>query len=120
MLAAGALDAHYQPVYMKKNRPAYELVVLCREQDRQKLEKIIFEETTTIGVRYSVMQRDILVRRCDSVATEYGNIQVKVCTAEAGERYYVEYDSAVQAAKKYNIPLQNVYFAVKIAQKNIK
>lgn len=105
---------------MKKNRPAYELVVLCRKQDKDTMEQIIFSETTTIGLRYSIMQRDILARRRGVIATEYGNIEVKICSTNTGERYYVEYDSAVQTAKKANVSLQDVYFAVKIAQKNIK
>ena len=51
LMENGALDACYLPIYMKKNRPAYMLTVLCRPEDRERLEDIIFEETTTIGIR---------------------------------------------------------------------
>lgn len=51
LLAAGARDVFYTPVFTKKNRPAYLLTVLCKEEDRQKLEEIIFMETTSIGIR---------------------------------------------------------------------
>ena len=51
LLKAGARDVHYIPVFMKKNRPAYQLNVICSEEDVAKLENIIFEETTTIGIR---------------------------------------------------------------------
>ncbi len=118
LLAAGALDVHYAPIYMKKNRPAWELTVLCREEDRQRLEDIIFAETTTIGIRCVRMQRDILPRRRDVVHTELGDVEVKLCLTEAGERCYVEYDSAVKIARAQKVALQDVYQAVRLAQKN--
>lgn len=118
LLAAGALDVHYAPIYMKKNRPAWELTVLCREEDRQGLETIIFAETTTIGIRCVRMQRDILPRRRDVVHTELGDVEVKLCLTEAGERCYVEYDSAVKIARAQKVALQDVYQAVRLAQKN--
>ncbi len=118
LLAAGALDVHYAPIYMKKNRPAWELTVLCREEDRQGLEAIIFAETTTIGIRCVRMQRDILPRRRDVVHTELGDVEVKLCWTEAGERCYVEYDSAVKIARAQKVALQDVYLAVRLAQKN--
>lgn len=62
LLKAGARDVHYTPVFMKKNRPAYQLNVICSEEDVSKLEDIIFEETTTIGIRKQKMERSILKR----------------------------------------------------------
>ena len=50
LMEAGARDVHYIPVYMKKNRPGWQLNVICMEEDREKLENIIFRETTTIGI----------------------------------------------------------------------
>lgn len=119
LLEAGALDAHYAPVFMKKNRPAWELTVLCREEDRQKLEAIIFAETTTIGIRCVPVQRDILPRRRGVVHTEFGDVEVKLCQVGDSERCYVEYDSAAKIARAQGLPLQAVYTAVRLAQKNI-
>ena len=51
LFKAGAKDVHYAPVFMKKNRPAWELTVICGEEKAEKLEQIIFTETTTIGIR---------------------------------------------------------------------
>lgn len=119
LLAAGALDAHFVPVQMKKNRPAYELTVICRLEDKEKLEQLIFTETTTIGIRASVLQRDILPRKKGVVHTEYGDVEVKICQLGNAERVYVEYDSAVRLADEQGVPLQAVYLAVKLAQKNI-
>ncbi len=62
LFEAGARDVFYTPVYMKKNRPAWLLSVICREADIQKLEAVIFRETTTIGIRRTKMERTILAR----------------------------------------------------------
>ena len=119
LLAAGALDAHYQPVFMKKSRPAWELTVICREEDRAKLEALIFAETTTIGIRRARMERTVLPRRRDVVHTAYGDVAVKRCLLENGERCYVEYDSAAKLAQEQGVPLQDIYLAAQMAQKNI-
>ena len=63
LLAAGARDVQYAPVYMKKNRPGWLVTVLCKERERQALEALLFAETTTIGIRRSRMERSILERR---------------------------------------------------------
>ena len=119
LLAAGALDAHYQPVFMKKSRPAWELTVICREEDRAKLETLIFAETTTIGIRRARLERTVLPRRRDVVHTAYGDVAVKRCLLENGERCYVEYDSAAKLAQEQGVPLQDIYLAAQLAQKNI-
>ena len=119
LLAAGALDAHYQPVFMKKSRPAWELTVICREEDRAKLEALIFAETTTIGIRRARMERTVLPSRRDVVHTAYGDVAVKRCLLENGERCYVEYDSAAKLAQEQGVPLQDIYLAAQMAQKNI-
>ena len=51
LMENGAREAHYMPIYTKKNRPAYTLTVICKEEDRENLENLIFAETTTIGIR---------------------------------------------------------------------
>lgn len=119
LLAAGALDAHYQPVFMKKSRPAWELTVICREEDRAKLEALIFAETTTIGIRRVCMERTVLPRCRDVVHTAYGDVAVKRCLLDSGERCYVEYDSAAKLAQEQGVPLQDIYLAAQLAQKNI-
>lgn len=119
LLEAGALDAHFTAVQMKKNRPAYELTVICRLGDKERLEQIIFAQTTTIGIRSTIMQRDILPRREATVVTSLGEVQVKICQLAGAERVYVEYASAARIAREQDVPLQEVYAAVKLAQKNI-
>ena len=62
LFKAGAKDVHYAPIFMKKNRPAWELTVICREDKAEELEQIIFTETTTIGIREYPLGRSVLDR----------------------------------------------------------
>ena len=62
LFAAGAREAHYVPVFMKKNRPAYQIQTLCAEEDIAALERVLFAETTTIGIRRTPMERTVLPR----------------------------------------------------------
>lgn len=96
----GALDVFYTPVYMKKNRPAWQLTVLARPSDADKMEKLIFCHTTTIGIRKHLEKRSILEREGDVVSTPYGELQVKKVSLGEGTRSYPEYESAVQLAEK--------------------
>lgn len=109
LLEAGARDVHYMPVYMKKNRPAWQLNVICTEEDIHKLEEIIFSETTTIGIRRIRMERAVLPRRQMTIETEFGNACVKVCEVPGGLRYYPEYDSTVRICREQGLPYGQVY-----------
>lgn len=101
LMAAGARDVHFIPVYMKKSRPAYELAVICDEERIKKLEQIIFQETTTIGIRRVKMERTLLPRKKDIVMLPDGELRVKKCVLPDGqERCYPEYDSVVELAEK--------------------
>lgn len=79
LFAAGARDVHYIPVFMKKNRPAYQLNVICDETNVPLMEQIIFAETTTIGIRRVRMERTILDRRQETISTKYGDVRFKIC-----------------------------------------
>ena len=105
----GALDVFYTPIFMKKNRPAYRLTVVCKEPDIQKLQNIIFKETTTIGIRYRYEYRTELEREQISIDTKYGTLKAKK-VVNNGEIYiYPEYESVKELAKKNDIPLKEVY-----------
>ena len=69
-----------------------------------KLEALIFAETTTIGIRRARMERTVLPRRRDMVHTAYGDVAVKRCLLDSGERCYVEYDSAAKLAQEQGAP----------------
>lgn len=109
LMEAGARDVHFVPVYMKKNRPAYELVVICDEDRIEFLQQIIFEETTTIGIRRMQMERTMLKRSGDTVMLEIGELKVKRCILPNGEeRSYPEFDSVRELARKNGISFQQV------------
>ncbi|SEW14745.1 nickel pincer cofactor biosynthesis protein LarC [[Clostridium] fimetarium] len=113
LFEAGARDVHYIPVYMKKNRPAYQLNIICKEEDIEKLEQIIFEETTTIGIRRVQMERSVLKREIKKVQTSLGEAQVKICKIESGNRVYPEYRSVTELCKKHQMSFQDVFFQIK-------
>lgn len=115
LLDAGARDVHYMPVFMKKNRPAWQLNVICMEEDIDVLEQIIFQETTTIGIRRQQMERTILKRELLTVQTEYGEAMVKVCEINGSKRYYPEYDSVVKICRRHNLPFREVFQMVEKA-----
>lgn len=109
LFAAGARDVYYTPIYMKKNRPAVQINIICREQDVDKLQNILFCNTTTIGVRRCRMERTILPREIRQMDTPYGKVQVKVCRIGEEVRAYPEYDSVVELCKTYNMSFQKAW-----------
>ena len=105
----GALDVFFTPIYMKKNRPAYRITVVCKKEDMKELQKIIFRETTTIGIRYRYEYRTVLKRKLDEIDTEYGKIKVKKVENDGESYVYPEYESVKEVAIKNNIPLKELY-----------
>jgi len=109
LMDAGALDVSYSPIFMKKNRPAYRLEVICRAETREKLSEIIFDETTTIGVRYYSVQREELTRVRTLVDTELGCIEAKQVSTASGHTYtYPEYESMKAIASELGISIKSV------------
>ena len=109
LLAAGARDVNYTPIYMKKNRPACRLEVLCKEEKVSALEKVIFHQTTAIGLRKRKEVRRILPRKKETVMTVYGEVELKICT-EAGNTYvYPEYDSIRRRVLETGRSYQEIY-----------
>lgn len=117
LFKAGAKDVHYAPIFMKKNRPAWELTVICREDKVEEMEKIIFTETTTIGIREYPLGRSILDREEKEVETVYGKASVKQVSLGKMIRSYPEYETVKKLAKKSKVPFMDVFDAVKEAAK---
>lgn len=109
LFAAGALDAFYLPIYMKKNRPAYLLKVICSPEKQKELEAIIFRNTTTIGIRIQKLQRTRLERKILAVETPWGMADVKCCTHGNETYYYPENDSVCQLAAREKIGFPEMY-----------
>lgn len=120
LMQAGALDVHYSPVYMKKNRPAWELTVICKKSRMEELEDIIFKETTTIGIReFPSVMRSILHRNQKQVETPFGIAEVKEVALPGERRFYPEYESVKAIAEKKHLPFAEVYHLVKaLAEQN--
>ena len=113
---AGALEVHFIPCVMKKNRPGYQLEVLCTEATREALELIIFEDTTTIGIRRSELDRTALPREKVTLTCEYGTFEAKRVTLPNGVvRNYPEYDSVAALAGEAGIGFQDAFRVVSAA-----
>jgi uncharacterized protein (TIGR00299 family) protein len=105
----GALDAFGIPIYMKKNRPGMLLTVLCRHEDAAKLTRLIFTETTTLGVRQRQEKRAVLERAWIDVATQWGNVRMKVARLDGAiTNYAPEYEDCKRIALEHHVALKNV------------
>ena len=108
LLQAGARDVFYTPIYMKKNRPAYLLSVLCTQDSRTTMERLIFTNTTTIGIRRMSVARTTLSRRSGKAQTSFGEIDVKFYDAPDGARVTPEYESVAAVCRATGRSWQSV------------
>lgn len=106
-LEHGALDAMAAPVTMKKGRLGTLLTVLAKPEDEEALEKLLFRETTTLGIRRREEERVILDREWVTVETQFGKIRVKIASA-GGETMNAmpEYEDCRRAAREHDVPLR--------------
>ena len=112
LMEAGALDVFTTAIQMKKNRPGVLLSVLCEPNDAARIEAIIFRETTTLGVRRTMVSRRKLSRKPQQVNTQLGPIDGVVATLPDGQlRFSPEYESCRAVAAKHNVALRAVYEA---------
>ena len=108
LLEAGALDAFTVPIGMKKSRPGVLLTVLCREADRETMVRLIFQHTTTLGIRESSCKRYTLERRVESINTPYGTIRKKCSFGYGVRREKYEYEDLAKAAKENGVSLSEL------------
>jgi hypothetical protein len=112
LLASGARDAFLTPVVMKKSRPGTLLRVLADPADRERLAGIVFAETSTIGLRWTVWERTVLPREVRTVATEYGPVAVKIAHAPDGTvNVAPELDDCRRLATERGVALKLVHQA---------
>lgn len=117
LFEAGALDVYATPIYMKKNRPAVILSVICDPIRAHEMESILFRETETLGVRQSRWTRTILPRRAAVVRTEFGPISGKAFWRSEldDKRFSPEHDTCAELARTNNVPLNSVHNAARRA-----
>ena len=108
-LEAGALDVYASSVFMKKNRPALKLTVICSPSRVDSLARLVFSETTTIGIRYTFAQRKTLLREMRHVQTPYGPVTMKVATLDGHRMNFVpEYEDCRRLASASGVPFKEV------------
>ena len=121
VLELGALDCFFTPVQMKKNRPGVLLSVLCGREEKEAAMKLLFMETTTLGVRSYEVSRRALERSVVRVETQYGPIDVKVAHLDGRVvNEMPEFEQCREAASKANVPLKVVEEAARLALARIR
>lgn len=113
LFETGAKDVFYTPIYMKKNRPAVKVSVLCSEEKRDQILKVLFKESTSIGARVFHLEKVEAPRKVISVETEYGKIPVKVAYFDSEVvNVSPEYEACKKIAQEKEVPLKEIYNAV--------
>lgn len=109
LLQAGALDVYITPVIMKKSRPAHVLSIVAREEDLETLQRLVFQETTTLGIRIKKMGRSTLKREIKDVELPYGKVRVKVVGGSEGTiKLIPEYEDCKRIAMETGLPLKDI------------
>lgn len=116
LFAAGALEVYTVPVGMKKSRPGILLTCMCRREDEEKMIKLLFKHTTTLGIREHVSRRFTLTREMKEVETPYGIVREKVSKGFGAERAKLEYEDIAKIAREQGMSLQEVKDAVLAAR----
>jgi uncharacterized protein (TIGR00299 family) protein len=111
LFAAGAVDAWFAPIVMKKSRPALTVAALCPPSAREAVAAAILRESTTIGVRFSTRQRTVLPRRMVDVDTPWGTVPVKVAGDGEAANAAPEYEACRKLAQAAGVPVKRVYLA---------
>ena len=112
LLEAGALDAWTVPIGMKKSRPGVMLCVLCKPEDRAAMIALLFQHTTTLGVREIAMRRSVLDRRVETVETEYGPVRRKIATGYGVRQEKYEYEDLARIARHQDMTINEVRQAI--------
>jgi pyridinium-3,5-bisthiocarboxylic acid mononucleotide nickel chelatase len=116
LMEAGALDVTLQPIVMKKGRPGTLLRAIARPEDREALAQVVFQETSTLGLRIYSAERRVQPRSWTEVATPYGKIRVKVSGDGA---YAPEYEDCRKLALESGAPLKQVIAEANFAYLNL-
>ncbi|GMT42929.1 MAG: TIGR00299 family protein [bacterium] len=116
LLSSGALDVWVTPIVMKKGRQAFCFSVICEDHKTARLRSMVFEETTTLGVREYKVNRTELARKVFKIKTSYGLVRLKSAVTPSGEiRLKPEFDDVSRLAKKTGAAFKKVYDAACLA-----
>lgn len=109
LLASEALDVSFSPIFMKKNRPAYSLEVLCKKDNFSAVTNIILLNSTTAGFRYIEKKRIVMDRYFENHEYKNVNIAVKVLSYENINKFQPEWSDCVKASEITNDPPEVIY-----------
>ncbi len=115
LLASGALDVYALPIQMKKSRPGHLLTALCRSGEAAAMERILFEETPTLGIRRREVDRVVMDRTVHEIATRFGAIRMKVGRWQDVVTTAPEFDDCRRAAEEHGVSLREVIDAARLA-----
>lgn len=118
LFAAGALEVYTIPAQMKKSRPGILLSVLCQEKEKAKIIRLIFQHTTTLGIRENISRRYILSRDVKNIKTELGDVRVKMSSGYGVVREKFEYEDIARIAREQGISLADVTKLIRGEQKH--
>jgi uncharacterized protein (TIGR00299 family) protein len=114
LFQTGAVDVFTQPIGMKKSRPGILLTVICHPDRVVQCERVIFRETTTLGIRRSQQTRSILPREIQTVRTKYGDVRVKIARSNLVDNDQIiniqpEYEDCSALAQQHQIPWREIH-----------
>jgi uncharacterized protein (DUF111 family) len=115
LLETGALDVTLTSVQMKKNRPGTLLSVIARPEDREALARLIFQETSTLGLRIYSAERRVKARHSVEIATPHGTVRMKI--ADNGS-FAPEYEDCRRLARESGVPLKQILAEANLAYLN--
>lgn len=107
-MKAGALDVYTSSVQMKKNRPGILLTCMCRNEDKEKFLQLMFQHTTTLGVREYTCRRYGLKRETERRQTVLGEVHVKKTEGYGVLREKLEYDDLAELAREKGLSLREI------------
>jgi len=108
LLRGGARDVYTLPLGMKKGRPGTLLCVLCLPEQRAAMTELLFRHTTTLGVRWHLWQRTVLMRRIETVETVFGPVRRKAASGQGVSREKWEYEDLARVAAETGLPLCDI------------
>lgn len=107
---AGADDVYFQPIVMKKTRPATKISVLCSDEIVSKIENTLLTETPTLGVRKFNVEKTMLTRDWKTIETSWGPVKVKLGYLDGNLiKFKPEYEDCLKISKTAGIPITEIY-----------
>ena len=119
LFSAGALEVYTVPVGMKKSRPGTLLCTMCRVDDKDKMIRLIFKHTTTIGIREQISNRYTLKRSIESVETSHGPVRKKISSGYGVRREKYEYEDLADIARNKDISIADILSVLYFKEMNI-